>query len=407
MNKPSLASLVAALTVLLVAAEASAAEDVPTTVLGLEALEGVPEAVAADITDALRQRVAGTKGYQLVQGKDLVEVKLVFSCPDEAPPCMSQAAKSMGATKVIFGNVKRTGSDYLVTLRLLDANKGTIESWTAETIPKKRAEQNMYRSLAPNWLATLSGKTAAGSLQVRANVTGATVSLDGTRVGVTDGDPVAIPDVTAGHHEVSVEKGGYTTAKQEFTLAGGQSLPLSLTLSPVSADVGGDRTEPMVVKRPSADEAGEGEPTTGSHTLSRAGFWVALVGTAAAAGLAVKFGYDVKQINSQLDPYRRFCTSTGCVDNRGQPAQPINAMTDPAGTLFIHNKTDEGNRDQTLQWVFVALAPPFALAAGYFFYKGYLESDSKEGTRTSSSHGLRIFPTATASAGGIIAEFDF
>ena len=76
--------------------------------------------MAAEITDALRQRVAATKGYQLLQGKDLVEVKLVFACPDAAPACMSQAGKSLGASKLIFGNVKRAGNDYQVTLKLLD-----------------------------------------------------------------------------------------------------------------------------------------------------------------------------------------------------------------------------------------------------------------------------------------------
>src|SRR3954471_14315480 len=196
MKKLSLTASVAGV-VLLVAARMASAEpgDVPTAVLGLEALEGVPDAVAAEITDALRQRIAGTRGYQLVQGKDLVEVKLVFSCPDEAPACMSQAGKSMGAVKLIFGNVKRVGSDYAITLKLLDVNRVTVESWAAETVPKKRAETSVYRSLAPAWLATLTGKSTGGSLQVRANVTGAAVSLDGTRVGVTGSDAVVIPDV--------------------------------------------------------------------------------------------------------------------------------------------------------------------------------------------------------------------
>src|SRR5262249_38677177 len=144
-------------------------------------------------------------------------------------------------------NVKRSGSDFLITLKLLDANRVSIESWAAETVPKKRAEQAVFRSLAPAWLATLSGKTTGGSLQVRANVSGAAVSLDGTKGGVTGDQPVAIPDVTAGHHEVAVEKTGYTTAKQEFTLASGQSLPLSLTLSSVSSEGSAERApEPLV-----------------------------------------------------------------------------------------------------------------------------------------------------------------
>src|SRR5678816_3942036 len=83
---------------------AVAGDEVGTVVLGIEPLEGAPDNVAAEITDALRQRLAATKGYQLLQGKDLVEVKLVFACPDAAPACMSTAGKSLGADKVIFGN---------------------------------------------------------------------------------------------------------------------------------------------------------------------------------------------------------------------------------------------------------------------------------------------------------------
>ena len=85
--------------------------------------------------------MAATKGYQLLQGKDLVEVKLVFACPDEAPGCMSQAGKTLGASKLIFGNVKHAGSDYLVTLKLLDVNRAVVESFTADAVaqdPRRR-----------------------------------------------------------------------------------------------------------------------------------------------------------------------------------------------------------------------------------------------------------------------------
>ncbi|MDB4981871.1 MAG: hypothetical protein JWM82_2623, partial [Myxococcales bacterium] len=245
-------------------------------VLGLEALDGAPDSIASDITDALRQRVASTKGQQLVQGKDLVEVKLVFSCPDEAPPCMAQAGKSMGASKLIFGNVKRAGADYQVTLKLLDVGRVTVESWATETIARKRAESQAFRSLAPAWLSKLTGKGAGGTLQIRASVVGASVSLDGTHVGVTGSGPVVVPDVAPGRHEVAVEKDGYTTTKQEFTLATGQSLPLSLSLSALSSDVGGtpsNETPPLLVHRPeAADEAPSG--SGGSRTASRAAFWV-------------------------------------------------------------------------------------------------------------------------------------
>jgi hypothetical protein len=380
-------------------ARAAEAGDAATAVLGIEPLEGATDSVAAEITDALRQRVAATKGYQLLQGKDLVEVKLVFACPDAAPACMSQAGKSLGADKLIFGNVKRAGNDYQVTLKLLDVSRAVVESFTAETVPRKQADASGLRSMAPAWLAKLSGK-GGGSIQVRANFPGASVSLDGTQVGTTGGNPVVIPDVAPGRHEVTVEKSGYTTTKQEFTLAAGQSLPLSLTLSPVSVEV----------PRPESGESsdgGGGEPGSGDgRSLTRTGFWIAVVGTVLSAGAALKFGLDVRDINSQLDQYRRFqCMGdppmTANCDVNGQRAtQPL---PDDAPEK-AHNLTEQGNKDQLLQWVFVGLTGAFAIAGGVLLYKGYLSS---EGKQSASNHGLRLFPTATASSGGILAEFEF
>src|SRR6516162_10620364 len=165
------------------ASRAAAAEaGIPTAVLGFEPLEGVPDTLAAEVTDALRQRVAATKDYQLLQGKDLVEVKLVFACPDEAPACLSQAGKSLGASKLIFGNVKLVGDVYQVTVKMLDVNRAVVEAFTADTIPKKRADASGLRALAPGWMAKLTGK-GGGTIQVRSNLAGAAVSLDGTHVG--------------------------------------------------------------------------------------------------------------------------------------------------------------------------------------------------------------------------------
>jgi len=397
---PTIFLLLVSLSVVRTAAAESG--EIPTVVLGLEAVDGAPDNLAADITDALRQRVAATRDYQLLQGKDLVEVKLVFDCPDEAPACMSQAGKSLGASKLIFGNVKKSGSDFLVTLKLLDVSRAVVESFETDTIPKRRSDASSLRQMAPVWLAKLSGK-GNGTITVRANFPGAAVSLDGTKVGVTGGDPVVVADVAPGKHEVAVEKSGYTTTKQEFTLAAGQSLPLTLSLSPVSVEVPKPESSAAVEQRHQADLPDQPD-NGGSHTLSRTGFWVAVVGTVASAGLAVKFGLDVRDINNQLDQYRRFsCTTsaTGLCDGHGASAQPLTL----ADKNNVASKTDQGDRDQTLQWVFVGVGGAFALAGGYLLYKGYLASDS--GSTSASNHGLRIFPTATASAGGIAAEFDF
>ena len=306
----------------------------------------------------------------------------MFACPDEAPACMSQAGKSMGASKLIFGNVKLAGGgDFQVTLKLLDVSRAVVESFTSDIVPKKRADPSSLRAMAPGWLAKLTGK-GGGSIQVRANFAEAAVSLDGTHVGTTGTSPVVINDVAPGHHEVAVEKSGYTTTKQEFTLAAGQSLPLNLTLSPVSVEV--PRPEGGVAAAP----GGPSEPPDdgGTHTLTRTGFWVAVVGTLASASLALKFGMDIRQVNKQLDPYR------------GKDLSQTDLKT-------VHDLTTQGHQDELLQWVFVGLTGAFAIAGGVLLYKGYLASEGSK--QSASNHGLRIFPTASSSAGGIIAEFDF
>jgi hypothetical protein len=267
-------------------------------------------------------------------------------------------------------------------------------------VPRKHADAAGLRSLASGWLAKLSGK-GGGSIQVKANFPGAAVSLDGTQVGTTGGSPVVINDVAPGRHEVTVEKSGYTTTKQEFTLAAGQSLPLSLTLSPVSVEV------PRPADLEKASEGGGKEPAgdTEGPSLTRTGFWIAVVGTLASSALALKFGLNVRDINNQLDMYRRFncmgqAPNTVCKDVNGNTVPD----TTDGQKATAHNLSDQGTKDQLLQWVFVGLTGAFAIAGGVLLYKGYL---STEGTQSASNHGLRLFPTATASAGGIIAEFEF
>jgi len=389
---------------------AHAEADSATAVLGLEALDGAPDNVATEITDALRQRVASTHGFQLVQGKDLVEVKLVFSCPDEGPACMAQAAKSMGATKLIYGNVKRAGADYQISLKLLDVNRAAVDQWVSESVARRKAEPTVFHALAPAWLSKLTGKGAGGTLQVRANVQGAAVSLDGTHVGMTGPQAVAIPDVAPGRHEVSVEKSGYTTAKQEFSLAAGQSLPLSLSLSSMSVDVGAGapppaETAPVIVRKPQESEEPPRDVASSNHSLTRAAFWVAVVGTAGALSGGLYFAKQVQQINADLDQYRRIpCTTspTGLCGTNGDPKMPRST----ADNLIVNSKTSQGHQAQVLEEVLLISAVPLAIASGYFLYKGYLDS-SGEAQPASASRGLRIFPTASASAGGIVTEFDF
>jgi len=122
----------------------------------------------------------------------------------------------------------------------------------------------------------------------------------------------------------------------------------------------------------------------------------------------VKFGLDVATINKDLDPYRRYkCPVTaanpaGICDAKGAMATPLG----PADLALVASKSDEGHRDQTLQWICIGVGSALGIASGYLLYKGYLDSEDDKG-RKEAHQGLRIFPTAGASSGGILAEFDF
>ena len=120
-------------------------------------------------------------------------------------------------------------------------------------------------------------------------------------------------------------------------------------------------------------------------------------------GAGVKYGLDISDVNKKLDPYRRFPCMGNQLCNAKGVVRP--ALT-PAEKNTVSALNDEGNRDQTLQWICIGVGSALGVASGYFLYKGYIDQDDEHPHREARS-GLRLFPTASASTGGIVAEFDF
>ncbi len=380
-----------------------------TAVLGLEGID-VPATVTDEMSEQLRQRVSGAHDMRLVSGKDLVEVKLVFSCADEAAGCMTLAGKSLDAEKLIYGSVKKTGDDYAVWLKMFDVRRGRIMFWLTETLPRRNADPAGIKAASGRWLAKLTGRPVdAGTIQVTANVHGAVVALDGVPVGATADQPLAITDVAPGKHELVVSKPGYAPGKQQFLLAAGQTVPVNMTLSSPSTTALSEvkpapqatdsaepnRTAPLAV-------ATETRPGSGRDGY-RTGFWVTFVAGVLGAGAGIKYGLDISDVNKKLDPYRRFPCMGNQLCNAKGVVRP--ALT-PAEKNTVSALNDEGNRDQTLQWICIGVGSALGVASGYFLYKGYIDQDDEHSHREARS-GLRIFPTAGASTGGIVAEFDF
>jgi hypothetical protein len=356
-----------------------AAPDAAVAVLGVEASEGAPDGLASALTDALRQRVSGTKGFHLVPGRDLVEVKLVFSCPDEAPSCMAQAGKSLGATKLIFGSVKKSLADnYTVTLKMLDTGRGAVDTYVAEQITKAQATGAAMRGPVQKWFATLTGQGGAGTVRVRGDVIGAQVMLDSTPQGFTNTEDVVIGGVTPGKHEITVSKPGYDTVRRDVTVATGETAQLDITLPRLPGS-----GPPPLLPPPS----GEGQTLNRSlgevgriddrepppRSALKTATWTVLGAGLVGVALGVKFGLDVQKINDDLDPYRRFpCGGLVC-DTSNQPAAPLSAME----ADYVKAKKDDGKRLETYQYVSYGVGGALVIAGSYLFYRAYIEDDGE------------------------------
>jgi hypothetical protein len=406
LQQPCLIAL--ALTAILSGSAHAESDDLATAVLGLET-QDVPPKLADEIAELLRQNVSSSHDMRLGAGRDLVELKLVFSCADEGHACMAQAAKSLSVERLIYGSIKRSGDAYVVWLKLFDVKHEKIEAWLSETVPKEKLGGASLKPIVARWFFKLRGRSAdVGTLRISAEVPGAVVSLDGVAAGATLPDkPLVLSDVPAGKHEVSLTKVGFGAGAQSVSLAAGQVLDLKLDLRDSNGAPVAAKSRPVVqlgeADRDESEGARGGKSAPGAGY--RTGFWVTLAGGVVSAGAALKFGLDVRHVNQDLDAYRRFPCASGVCDTKGQPAMPLTPAERDAATSL----TDKGNRDHALQWVCIGVGSALGIASGYFLYKGYLagEDEHSGGESAMVQRGLRIFPAASASSGSVLAEFDF
>jgi len=252
-----LAVLAVATLTLGVGASASAAE-VSVAVLGLEPVD-VPEPLAQQLTDALRQRAASTGGVRMVQGKDLIEVKMVFGCDGELPACMAQAGKTLGADKLLYGTVKKGASKTTVTvaLKLLDVKTAVVEKFVNDTVQKRELAGNNVNAAAARWFGQLLEVEAKPILTVTSEPTGGSVTVDAQSYGRT---PLTLRDLLPGSHTVVVTMQGRQPVTRTVELRAGGSHDVAATLEPEA---------PPVVAKKEPQKAPEPPPLIPTHPEPR------------------------------------------------------------------------------------------------------------------------------------------
>ena len=387
------------------------AGDVTLSVLGLEPAAGAPEAVASAVTEALRQRVTSTTTYRLVPGRDLVEVKLVFSCPDEAPPCMTQAAQSIGSNKIIFGNVQPVGTDaYLVTLKLLDAQRGMVESWISEQIAKAQTAPVSLRAPVQKWFATLTGQSLPVTLKVSGGVVGAIVWIDGVQAGLLGTDGLTLAGIAAGPHKLAVSKIGYEKWERNVTLASGATEKVAVQLKAIE----GAQAAPIEV--PPGPGVGTATPAVGEPEVasepynqgSRVAAWALLGVGLVSVGLGIYSSIEVGIINSNLDQYRRYpCKSGGAATCSADGKRDLGDIAlIPGASDYVNNQKSKGNTYTTLQYVGYGVGGAMLVASGVFFYRGYIAKPTSMAARKSRTN-LIVLPAVAPGNIGALAYLAF
>lgn len=170
----------------------------PLSTLGTEATSAASKKVTADLEAALAA-VAGVKVIGTVAVADAIKKARrgqLKACDGEAG-CLAEVGKLVGATLVVYGEVGGLGEVQVVYLETVDVS--TAKEARSTTLSLGAADDTggapgaAVRLLAP--------ERYLGKLAITVDIAGATVFVDGKRLGKS---PIAAIELPVGSHAVRV-----------------------------------------------------------------------------------------------------------------------------------------------------------------------------------------------------------
>jgi hypothetical protein len=414
---PRYSSILAALIALLVASNALGANDVSVAVLGLEPVE-VPESLAQQITDALRQRAASTAGLRMVQGKDLIEIKMVFGCPEELPACMAQAGKTLGADKMLYGTVKKGASKntVVVALKLLDVKTAVVEKFVNDTVQKRELAGNNANSVAARWFGQLIEVEAKPTLTVTSDPSGANVAVDGTGYGRT---PVTLRDLTPGMHSVVVSMTGRQSVTRNVELRAGGTHDVVATLEPEAPPVVAHKEPVVAPVEPQplipAPMPAQPQPLTNQHPGRTAKIIAGvLVGAAVVtAGVAIYTWRTYSDLqttaHNDLDTFKPSPVPSQDAPFFMNPTCNVPAdLQGASGAAKFKSDCNSGNNyANATTGLWVATGALAAAGVVSFVIGDRQAAKAKEHNASVMRQTLRVAPVFSTRGGGLTAAFEF
>jgi hypothetical protein len=371
-------------------AESAARAQTKAAVLGVEAVDA-PAEPAGRLTEALRAQVRQSPGFRLAQGKSLEEIKLVFGCVDEKPDCMARVGRSLGAAKLIWGNLRKAGAGYNLTIKYLDVASATVEKFVSENVAatdlSDRAVPTLIERLTRSFLPG-----GHGALRISSNVEGAAVEVAGRPAGVTLPGGLVVGNLSPGRVEVRVTKPGFRMWSQSVVVAAGETAYVDAQLE--AAPEVGPGPGPGPGPQPATQPAG----TPSTRTGWKAAFWTTAALTvgfgAAIVGTGVTVLSKQTEKNDAIDGPKSTLTSDQRNLFRGNPPPDACKVAEGLGDAgkAVTSACDSGNKFATMTNVFIGLTAAAAVAAGFLYYKAYIQKDAPEAAPPPSQTARRQKP---------------
>jgi TolB-like protein len=388
MHRPPILSIACTLAIL---ALTSAAEARPSiAILGLEVVEddatdeGANQ-LANDLTEALRERASmGNGAYKLApnSNKSLLEMKLLSDCASEANACMAAIGRELAAERLLYGKVEKRTNGYQVSLKLLDADSGAMEKTTSDVIPSG-ASPEAIQEWGETLYNRLTGVPEKGTLVIRTNVDKGTVYVDGEVKGSLSAGTARIAGLEDGPHTIAIESPGHQRYDGSVTVSAGGTEEVLVDLLPSGGVVDGG-------SRPGG--------------VSRVLFWTSLVATAGgAAGITIT-GLQVRgELEDDKQAALQAVASGGGPRFEGADAcDQAESYSGPANVSAVLDACQAGRDRAMLTNIFIGTTIVTALAATYFYYRGYVAPGKAE-----SRERFTITPSLAPNTAGAAVTIEF
>jgi len=405
-------------------------------ILGLEVIDdgsGIDAKTtqfSKELTEELRKRPkAGTGPYTLAAGsdKDLLEMKLLSGCENEGKDCMAAIGAEIPTDRLLYGKIEKRSNGYQVSLKLLDVGSKSFERSISDIVPFSEATGANLTSWGKKLYAKLTGATDQGNLVITANVERGTVYLDGQVKGSLAGGTARIAGLSEGKYALAIEAEGHLRFEANVEVTAGEDTKFSAEL-----ETNGLKGGTGNGKGPGGEDKGPGGSSVVTGTVStdehpgggyRALFWTSLVATGAAATGMTVFGLKVRGSDQDAkdQAIRDWQGSTGeqldlddaCSDASTRLAgQNVNNRP---GLESVDSACSTGKKHALLSNVFVGATAISAVAAVFFYYKGFVASKSAhEGsanavTKAKKKHGTTVVaaPIVSPTSVGAGVRVDF